>query len=165
VLGARELDLYLGLRRGMSSHRMFVSYSHKDDYYRERFYTALAGLRHQGQISLWDDHEVAAGVEWESQILEQLSAAGLIVFLVSPDLLNSEYIYGKEMDHALALHRNRRARVIPVIVRPADWEQSPLGNLQALPRYGRAVSSWPNEDEAWLDVTRGIRRIIKQADS
>jgi hypothetical protein len=144
---------------------MFVSYSHEDEYYRERFYTALAGLRRQGQISWWDDHEVEAGAEWENQILEQLSASGLIAFLDSPDLLDSEYIYGKEMDHALALHRKRQARVIPVIVRPADWEQSPLGNLQARPRYGRAVSSWSNEDEAWLDVTKGIRRIIKQADS
>jgi hypothetical protein len=100
-----------------------------------------------------------------NQILEQLSTSDLIAFLVSPDLLDSEYIYGKEMAHALALHRKRLARVIPVIVRPTDWEQSPLGNLQALPSYGRAVSSWPNEDEAWLDVTRGIRKILKQGDS
>jgi hypothetical protein len=146
----------------MSSHRMFVSYSHKDDHYRERFHTALAGLRRQGQIALWDDHEVEAGAEWESQIREQLKTSTLIVFLVSPDLLDSEYIYGSEMNYALALNRDRRARVIPVIVRPADWKQRPLGNLQALPRYGRAVSSWPNEDEAWLDVTKGIRRIIEQ---
>jgi hypothetical protein len=144
---------------------MFVSYSHSDEYYRERFHTALAALRRQGQISWWDDHEVEAGAEWENQIFEQLSASSLIAFLVSPDLLDSEYIYGKEMDYALGLHRKRLARVIPVIVRPADWEQSPLGNLQALPRFGRAVSSWPNADEAWLDVTRGIRKIIKQADS
>jgi hypothetical protein len=149
----------------MISHRMFVSYSHRDEYYRARFHIALAGLRHQGQISWWDDREVEAGAEWERKIREQLSASGLIVFLVSPDLLDSEYIYGKEMERALALHGKGQARVIPVIVRPADWEHGPLGNFQALPRFGQAVSSWLNEDEAWLDVTRGIRKLIKQADS
>ncbi len=49
---------------------------------------------------------------------------------------------------------------MPIIVRPADWESSELGALQALPAGGRPVTSWDDADAAWADVAKGLRRLI-----
>jgi len=143
-----------GLRRRLMS----VSYAHEDELYRKRFRKALAGLRRRGLI-MWDDREVDAGAKWEKEIIARFREADSIVFLVSPDLLDSDYVY-IEMELALELHHLQLVPVIPVIVRPADWEDSPLGIFQALPENGRAVSIWPNKDQAWQDVTKGIRKIV-----
>ena len=51
--------------------------------------------------------------------------------------------------------------MIPVIVRPTDWERSPFSKLQALPKDVRPITKWNNRDEAWLEVAKGIRRAIK----
>ena len=108
---------------------------------------------------MWDDHAIEAGTEWQEKITEMVKESDSIAFLVSPDLLASDYVQD-EMELALDLHERQMTRVIPVIVRPADWEESPLGRFHALPEHGRAVSEWPNKDAAWLNVTQGIRRIV-----
>jgi hypothetical protein len=123
-------------------------------------WVCLATLRRQGLISCWDDRRVTPGAEWEPEITGRLDEADVVVFLVSPDFLDSDYIYSQEVGRALRRHREGRARVIPVIVRPADWEHSPIGSLQALPREGRAVSVWANRDRAWDDVAKGVRRVV-----
>jgi hypothetical protein len=64
------------------------------------------------------------------------------------------------MAHALTRHRNREARVIPVILRPCDWKHSPLGELQALPTDGQPITKFPDRDEAFLDVVEGLRKVL-----
>ncbi len=57
------------------------------------------------------------------------------------------------------------ARVIPIILRPADWLTSPIGKLQALPRDGRPITMWQDRDAALLDVTQGIRQVAEDLKS
>ena len=59
-------------------------------------------------------------------------------------------------------HEAGEALVIPVILRPVDWTGAPFGKLQALPRDGKPVSTWSNQDEAFADVARGIRNAIEE---
>ena len=72
----------------------------------------------------------------------------------------SDYCYEKEMARALERHRAGDAVVVPVLLRPVDWKQSPLSALQALPKDARPVTLWPNVDEALLNVAEGIRRAV-----
>ena len=45
-----------------------------------------------------------------------------------------------------------------VIVRSCDWLSSPLAKLVALPKDGRAINKWEDEDEAYMDVVAGIKK-------
>jgi hypothetical protein len=56
------------------------------------------------------------------------------------------------MMRALERHKIGEARVIPIILRPADLKNSPFMGLQALPANAKAVTAWENRDEAFLDV-------------
>jgi hypothetical protein len=59
-------------------------------------------------------------------------------------------------------HADGEARVIPVILRPVDWKGAPFGKLQALPKDAKAVTEWPNRDQAFLDVAQGIRAAAEE---
>jgi hypothetical protein len=66
------------------------------------------------------------------------------------------------METALRRHANGAAVVIPVILRPVDWSSAPFAQLQALPRDGRPVTTWPNHDEAFAGIAQGIREVVRR---
>ena len=131
---------------------VFYSYSHKDEAIREELEEALTLLRRQGHIAGWHDRQIVAGQEWADQISKHLESARIVLLLVSSSFLASDYCYSKEMGRALERHEKGEAVVIPVIVRPCDWNEAPFAKLQPLPKDGTAVTSWANKDEAWTDV-------------
>tara|TARA_R110000850_G_scaffold106431_2_gene217775 strand:- start:1244 stop:2071 length:828 start_codon:yes stop_codon:yes gene_type:complete len=109
---------------------------------------------------VWHDRRIELGQEFGNEIEGELAAADIVIFLVSSDFIASDYCFSKEAMFALNRHSNREATVIPVIVRPCDWKTSPFGAIQAAPTDAKAVSIWPDRDEAWLSVVNGIRAII-----
>ena len=76
--------------------------------------------------------------------------------------LASGYCYDREMTRALERHRAGEVRVIPIIIEPCDWKETPLGHLKALPRDGKPISTWDNEDEAFHNAVTELRRILTQ---
>jgi len=141
---------------------VFVAYSHRDDDLRKKIEAHFAAMKRSGLISTWSDQLIRPGNEWEREIGDQLETADVILLLISSDFLESTYCYEKEMKRALERHDSREASVIPVIVRPCDWQSSPVGKLQALPNDGQPLTTWPNLDEGILDVVAGVREVATE---
>src|SRR6266699_7314919 len=133
--------------------KLFYCYAHEDRALRSELDKHLRNLRWQGQISSWHDYDINAGEEWQREIYDHLNTAHIILLLISPDFMNSDYCYSIEMKRALERHNTKEARVIPVILRHVYW-QGIIGKLQALPKDAKPVmsSSWHSEDEAFFDV-------------
>ncbi len=151
-------------QREQSKHRnaasVFVSYAHKDEELRNKLSDHLGGLRHGGYIKDWSDGQIIPGQAWESEIIRRLDEADIILLLVTSSFLGSEFIGTVELARALERHRLGEAVVIPVILKPADWHSAGLAGLLALPKDGKAVSTWPDSDAAYLDIAQGLRRAI-----
>ncbi len=141
---------------------VFFSYAHKDEDLRDQLAEHLAGLRRQGVIREWHDRKILPGEQWADIIDERLNTADIILLLVSPAFLNSDYCYDNEMKRAIERHNEGSAVVVPVIARPCDWQGSQFSHLQALPKDAKPVTSWTNRDEAWLDVAAGLRRTVTE---
>jgi hypothetical protein len=139
---------------------IFYSYSHKDESLRGQLEAHLSALRRQGEIAEWHDRQIVAGSDWAQDIDAHLDSADIILLLLSADFIASDYCWGVEMRRALQRHESGEAVVIPIILRPVDWQIEPLSRLQAVPRDGRAVTRYRNRDEAWTDVVKAIRRAI-----
>jgi hypothetical protein len=139
---------------------IFISYSHKDDELREELVTHLSNLRRQGKISAWHDRAIEAGSEWETEIKSRLESAQIILLLISPPFMASDYCYDIEMQRAVQRHEQGSARVIPIVLRPVDWKDSPISKLQALPKDAKPVTQWGDRDTAFVDVVQGIRRAV-----
>lgn len=142
--------------------RVFISYSHKDEELRDQLEVQLAMLKRQGLVDVWHDRRLTPGDHLDDTIHEELDAADVILLLVSPDFLASDYCYRIEKGRALERHKAGDARVISVILRPCEWAQTELSKYLVTPKDGRPVTRWPDRDEALLDVTRQIRRAIAE---
>jgi hypothetical protein len=140
---------------------LFYCYAREDKIFRDELDLHLSGLKRQQLLLTWSDREIKAGEEWETAIDFHLQSAHLILLLISPLFLASDYCYSKEMQQALERHKQGTARVIPILVRPTDYENAPFSTLQMLPTDAWPVTLWPNRDAAWLDVVEGIRAVIK----
>ena len=141
--------------------KIFFSYSHKDEALRDKLEVQLATLKHEGLIEPWHDRRITAGSPLDQRINARLEEADIILLLVSPDFLASQYCYGLEVTRALDRHKSGNARVIPVILRPCDWLHTPFKKLLATPCDGKPVTQWPDQDDAFQDIVTSIRNVIK----
>jgi hypothetical protein len=139
---------------------VFFSYSHKDETLRDELAKHLSILQRQGVIQTWHDRRISAGTEWAGQIDDNLNTADIILLLISSDFLASTYCYDVELKRAMERHEEKTARVIPVILRAVDWHDASFGELQALPKDAKPITSWSNQDEAFADVAKGIRNAV-----
>src|SRR2546429_9970665 len=97
------------------------SYARKDIGFLNKLKQHLTPLKREGLVStLWCDREISAGTEWEKEIDSNLNTAQIILLLVSPDFIASDYCYSIEVKRALERHEHGEAKVIPIILRPVD---------------------------------------------
>jgi hypothetical protein len=141
---------------------LFFSYSHVDENLRDQLEIHLSSLRRQGLIDSWHDRRITAGEEFGTAIDAHIDTADVILLLISPDFIASDYCYEREMKRALERHQRGEARVIPVILRPCDWHDLLFGKLLATPKDGRPITKWPNIDEAFQDVVSAIKGALKR---
>ncbi|GJJ03446.1 hypothetical protein RugamoR64_39840 [Duganella rhizosphaerae] len=141
--------------------KVFFSYCHVDEAPRDRLEVHLSLLKQQGLITTWHDRRIAAGDNVDATIDANLNSADIILLLVSADFIASRYCYSIEMKRALERDAEGSARVIPVILDECDWHSAPFGKLLAVPKDGKAVTTWPNQAQAWTDATRQIRAVIE----
>lgn len=143
---------------------VFISYAREDKGFLKELETHLSPLRHDGIISHWTDEQIVPGESWRNAIAERIRRAKVILLLVSPDFLASEFCYRVELNDAVAKAKARSAYVVPIVVRECDWSSAPFAFLHALPQGGRAVAGrdWPSRDAAWKSVIQGLRMTLDE---
>jgi PAS domain-containing protein len=146
----------------MQPVRIFFSYCHRDEDLRDEMVKHLSILKRQKVIEAWYDRDIDAGSKWEEEIYEQLSKAHIVLLLISPDFLNSEYCYENELKQAMERHEAGKALVIPIVLRSCDWRGAPFGKFQALPKDAKPVTSWPDRDAAFTNIAQGIRKAVSK---
>jgi len=141
---------------------LFYSYAHEDEEHRKDLEGHLKILERRGLLQPWHDRKIVPSQEWNEAIDRYLNDAELVLLLVSKDFIASDYIWGRELKVAMARHETGAARVVPILVRAVDIEpeDAPFMKLQGLPTNLRPVTSWPNVDEAWTDVAKGLRATV-----
>lgn len=142
--------------------KVFVSYSHKDESHREDFEDHLVMLRRRGVIDVWHDRKILPGAEWKGEIDDNLEEADIVIFLVSPSFLASDYCYDVELKRALEKKDEGTAEIISILVRPCDWMGGGFAKYQALPKDAVPITTWDDPDSAWLNVVDGLKRHIDE---
>lgn len=167
--------------------KVFISYSHKDEArggskidknagYPSVFFSRLKSaikshedlLKHE-QI-FFDEARLKTEAVWDDAIGEALDSCWLLIFLVSPDSINSDHCIPKELAPVLS----RGVPIITVLLQPSPgWQGvkvrdpvsgATLGELGRFHSGGlpdesgnaKPVSDWNSEDKAWANVCEGI---------
>ena len=136
---------------------VFFSYCHADESLRDQLERQLKILQRQGLIETWHDRRIEAGQDFAGEIDAHIEADEIILLLVSPDFLNSDYCYDVEMTRALERHHAGEAIVIPVILRDCLWKGAPFGKILGVPTDGRPVTQWPDIDHAFRLVAEAVQ--------
>ncbi|NEQ52624.1 MAG: TIR domain-containing protein [Leptolyngbya sp. SIO3F4] len=144
-----------------STIKVFISYSHKDEAIKNDLCVHLASLRRQGKIETWHDRAIEAGTEWEAVLKTKFHAADVVLLLVTAEFIASDYCYETEMQWALERHHQEEVRVIPIIMKPCDWQGTPFCTLQFLPQDRKPITTWDNRDEALTAVVKDIRKVVE----
>jgi formylglycine-generating enzyme required for sulfatase activity len=141
--------------------RLFCSYSRKDEVLRQELENHLSLLKRQSLVT-WYDRLLEPGTNWDDRIKQELDTAEIILLLVSPDFLASNYCYETEVERAIERHKAGTACVIPVLLRPTDIEGLELFKLMGYPKGLKPVTQWSDRDEAFVDVVKGIRQAVNK---
>jgi internalin A len=146
--------------------KLFISYSHKDETFKDELVSMLEGLQRQGIVDTWQDRRIEPGDEWNKSIHDAMDECDLALLLVSRDYIASRFIQEQEQPKLLQRREEMRVRVIPIIVRPCKWQSEPvLKDLQALPKDGKAVITFSPDngerDQVWTDIATAIEKRAK----
>ena len=140
--------------------KMFISYAHEDEFFKDELVVMLASMERRGIIDAWQDRRIEAGDEWYQGIQEAMNDCDLALLLVSSAFLASRFIQDGEVPRLLERRQGDGMRVIPVIIRPCPWDSEPVLDLQVLPQDGQAVITFPGEtgerDQVWTDIAKVI---------
>lgn len=142
--------------------RIFCSVAPEDENFCAQLHEHLRPLERQGRLDVWYPRLIVAGTDWTREVDTRLADASIILLLISSAFFASDYCYGVEMQTALRRHRANEARVIPILLRPVDWEAAPFAHLATLPDTKTFLTAWPDRDRAFANIAAGIRRVIEE---
>lgn len=140
---------------------VFFSYAAADEVLGNELVKHLKLLERNKVLEVWHGRKILPGRDWEREVSAHLEKADIILLLISADFMASDYLYGKEMLRAIERHNAKEAYVIPIILRPFAWEDSPFGHFGVLPDNQIPCTQWEDINAAFLNVTRGLKNVIR----
>lgn len=105
------------------SPSIFISYSHKDEEWKDRLVAHLGVLHKEGILDIWDDRQIKAGSNWREEIKKAIENAKIIILLISADYLSSDFITDIEFQKIIKQQSDSGSVVLPVFIRPSPWSQ------------------------------------------
>lgn len=139
---------------------IFFSYAKRDDALVEQLRNQLAILKHQKRITDWYG-KVLLGQKPDEETTKHLNSARIILLLISSSFIASER-QSIEVQRAMERSDAQEAIVIPILLRPtANWQDASFGKLQAIPRNGKFITTWTNQDAAFAQIAEEIGEVVK----
>lgn len=144
---------------------VFISYSHKDEVWKDRLAKQLGVLEKEGLLDVWNDRKIGVGYEWLTEIEFAINRATVAVLLISADFLTSKFILQKEIPQLLERRAGKGLAIFPLILQPCVWEEVGwLAPLQARPRDGRPLSSFRahRREEELAKIAKEVLQLTRE---
>lgn len=148
-----------------NSHKrsIFISYSHKDEKYKDELLKMIKPLIYKRVFDIWHDRMIDAGDSWNEEIERELRSCYIAILLVSKDFLASRYIFDQELTILLQRRQYEDVLVIPIILEDCLWKETQLAQIQALPQDARPVKSFKRRDVAWTQVAEHLSKLHQKS--
>jgi len=136
----------------MKRTKAFISYSHKDIEILNQLKVFLKSLETRGILECWDDSKIEVGKKWKKEIKTALDEAKIAILLVSEDFLASDFINKNELPPLLDAAEQDQATILSVIIRPCNFNPSPLSEYQTVNPPDQPLSGMNQHDREKLFV-------------
>ncbi len=151
----------------MDKPTIFISYSHKDEVWKDRLRPHLQALELDDRIVVWDDRKIDPGTTWSPEIEAAINRARVAVCLISPDYLASKFCVKEEIPAFLQRRETEGVVILPVLVRPCFWKKTEwLNQIQMLPRDGKSIAADFKDDwdTVFAELAERIFEVIDNLD-
>ncbi len=139
--------------------RIFISYSHEDEKWRDRFTLMLSPGMGTELNTLWSDQLITPGARWSEEISTAISSSRVALLLVTPSFLNSKFISETELPEILRQQSDGLlVRWVPVTL--AWYDSSVLRTYQAA-----HPTNEPLDELSDVDCRRAILAIGREIKS
>lgn len=150
--------------------RLFLSYSHRNEDWRDLFLAQLEPAAANGALDVWYDGHIAHGEDWFDRIAVEIKRSRFVVLLLTPAFLSSDFIRREELPYIEHLWSDGAGSSSPLTVyawvcEPCDWQSVSLfseqgSRIQCEPRSG-ALSAYPaiERDRMLTEWVAGLRTI------
>jgi hypothetical protein len=96
----------------------------------KRLATHLEPLKRNGTIELWYDRMIEPGTKWDDSIKEEMRSADVIIFLLSPDFIATNYIFESEIPQAIKQMESKNSKLFFVELQSCSWNRTVLSRFQ-----------------------------------
>ncbi len=142
---------------------VFISYARGDEGHLYALYDHLAGLRHDKSITTWSSRMIGPDLgDFRREVDPSLETSQIVILLITARYLASPWCYSVEVARAFEMLRAGRVWVVPVIVESCDWRGTEIQGLTKAPDGGKPVTTWPDQNRAWMNVACQVRAIVEQ---
>ncbi len=133
----------------MSLPKVFISYSHKDEAWKNRLLAHLGDFECQGLLAIWEDRRIETGLDWYPEICNAVDESSAAVLLISENFLHSFFIQREEVPRLLERRKNEGLRIFPIFLSQCNWQDVPwLKAIQIYPSSRPLVGG----DEQQIDA-------------
>ena len=140
--------------------KLFISYSHADESYIERFIKVISPLEDKDILEYWYDRNLNAGDEFWDEIDNHLADRDIVCLFLSQDYLASTSCK-EEMRRAILMKKEHGVLVIPIVLRPCQWlDFNELSSKLAATKDGMPISKYGDEDDAWMEVYGMVKNSV-----
>ena len=151
----------------MDAPSVFVSYSHKDEQWKDRLLPQLRALEQAGRVTVWDDRQIEGGEQWYDEIEQAMANTAVAVCLISPDYLASDFVIKEEVGYLLTRREETGMVILPVLLWDCAWQAFDwISATQMIPRDGKTIAEdhQGQENRVFAQVARRILAIVDEPD-
>ena len=144
---------------------VFISYSHRDEGWKDQLLPHIRMLEQLGTLTMWDDRQIGVGDVWFEEITQKLNRCAVAILLVSADFLASRFCLREEVPPLLERRRRDGMLVVPILIQPCFWEGVAwLRAIQMLPRDGVAIAELAKakRNRVFTEVAKSISAFAEQ---
>jgi ActR/RegA family two-component response regulator len=142
---------------------VFISYSHQNRDWLDRFKKNLKVLERTNQLTIWDDTKIKSGNKWKVEIKNALASASVALLLVTPDFLASDFITNTELPVLFRAAKRKGLRILWVAVEPSLYDETVICDFQATNAPNKPLSTLPKA-KADQEIIK-ICKLVKEAAS
>lgn len=165
----KTLDALLGIETVQSSinldmlskpkerSQIFISYSHRDKEWLQKFQVMLKPAIRKQKITVWDDTWIKVGAKWRDTIENALAKAKIAVLMVSPNFLASDFIAEHELPPLLEAAEKDGVIIIWIYLSDCMYELTEIESYQAAHDISR-----PLDNLSPSELNSAIKSICKQ---
>ncbi len=141
---------------------IFISYSHQDSQWLEKFNIFLKPLVRSTQIFIWNDTHILPGQNWKDEIKNALDNAKIAILLVSPNFLASDFINDEELPVLLKASKNNGLIIFWISLSHCMYHETEIYNYQAANDPSKPLDSLPEfqQNKIMVEICNKIIRMV-----